>query len=120
MSKIFYLTSFDPPNAYSVRTVEYVSPLSCGVRSDYVWAHVVPAFEPQVFMTKHEIEYIALAPRHVGGSVVQPTEWPTHVYVCIAKLDDLQMANKLAPDDLRILNWGLLYPTMQEALEGKF
>ena len=115
-----YLASFDPPGAYSVRSVEYVGPLSSGQRTDYAWASVSPAFEPEVFMSGQPIEYVALAPRHAGASLHQPKEWPVHVYVCVAKSADLTLSSRLDPDELRILNWGLLYPTRDAAAEGKF
>jgi hypothetical protein len=103
-AKTFFLSSFEPADAYSPKAVEYLSTVSCDLRSDYVWVRVDPIFEPKVFGTDRPIDRVILAPRHMGESLNNPGEWPVHVYVCIAKSENQTGSRQLTANDLKIIN----------------
>jgi len=108
MQTKYHLTSFEPENAYSSREVKFISKIQCGERNDYIVASVTPPLEGRFFGKKSDIVMVILAPRHKGVTIESSDNWPIHVYVCVMKKDALIPSTCLSPDDLQIINWGLL------------
>lgn len=108
MKKDYYLTSFEPENAYKPREVLFERFIKCGNRDDYVIAKILPPLEGELFGKKGNIDRVVLAPRHKGISIMETTNWPIHVYVCVIKKKDILQNSLINPDELSIINWGLL------------
>ena len=108
MTRTLYLSSFEPQGAYAPREVTFTKAVHCGERDDYVWVRIEPPLKANELATNTDIEVALLAPRHEGGSLLAPNSWPVHVYVCRTRRTPIGSAS-VPPDDVQILNWGILH-----------
>jgi len=115
MEETYYLVPLEPKDVYELTEVIPCGRVRCDERSDYVWAKVTPALDAASFGRQGTLTCILLAPRHAGETIDAPTAWPVHVYVCAAKSGVTACAPEVAPDDLDVLNWGLLYDSRADA-----
>ena len=107
--KSLRMTSYEPENAYSPRTITLRGSVSCGERDDYFWAEVDPVFDPPALGLVNSLSLILLAPRFVGDAISKSANWPLHVYVCRTRKTPAG-SKEVPADDVQILNWGLLEP----------
>ena len=105
----FQFVPFDPQTAFTEREVEFVKWVRCGERDDYLWAKVLPPFEPYVFATNDPIDTVLVGARHQGESL-RTISGARHVYVCLPKVQELLLADSIEPDQISILNSAILVP----------
>ena len=114
MTEQYILSAYDPETAFEPRSVEFIKAVSSGERSDYYWANVLPPFGEKFWrIPSYPIDIVFLATRHEGASLGRVTG-PTHVYLCVPKLRENILADRIERDDLVILNWSILTPVEGE------
>ncbi len=109
VNKSFRITSYEPENAYSPRTIMLRRTVLCGERDDYFWAEVDPVFEYPELGLDNSLSVILVAPRFAGDHILKSSNWPLHVYIC--RTIKTKAGSKVVPvNDVQILNWALLEP----------
>lgn len=82
--------------------------IECGDRSDYAVVDFRPPLEPTATGVSEPLAQGIVAPRHEGDNLKNKRDrWPIHVYVLSAP-SELQDADVVPPDALRIRLWALL------------
>ena len=108
----YWLESYDHEPPLARRRLTVISAASCGERTDFRWVHVDPPLEvgPHRWLAaKLVLDTVAIAPRHVGGTLASGP-WPLHVYVCRAKTADTLLSTSFGADDISIEYWGTITP----------
>lgn len=111
-----WLTQSDVDQGYSPRRVETLGFVTCGQRDDYVWVRLDPPLEPGEAANKERIEIALLAPRHEGASLAVPVVAAVSVYVCTLRAGHGQLPAVVRVDDVAIRHWGVVHPSLKEAL----
>jgi hypothetical protein len=99
---------------WKVREVRYLNP----------YAHLLLRCSPPISGKPYafddkDIELVVVAPRHAGFSVSSPGPFPLHVYV-LRILPGVEVdKERFVKGDLDLFMWGLLYRSLQDAIEWK-
>jgi hypothetical protein len=90
------------------------------IRDDYMLVEIEPLLIGQPFgLGNQDIEYLILSTKHSGFTLYPPTEWPSHVYVTRILDDSILKTLSFTKDQVELLTWGMIFPTLEEALNSK-
>jgi hypothetical protein len=109
-----FLASFEPETAYSPREIKLLRRVVCGERVDCFWAKVIPPFEVATFGLSEPTEEVLVAPRHAGERLPAASKSPVHVYVCIPNSGEILRAAEINVSEVRIVNWGIIYSSIDD------
>jgi hypothetical protein len=84
-------------------------------RDDYMLISMEPPYRQPVGIGYRDVYKLIIAARFKGHSLYPITSWPCHVSVFLTAADELATGPEVRPDQLRILAWAMLFPTLADA-----
>jgi hypothetical protein len=79
-----------------------------------------PGVIGQSFGFGEDIDRVILTARHEGASIDDVQEFPFFVFITIPSGEIRNLSSPIRSDDLRIIAWGELYRTFEDARNHRF
>jgi hypothetical protein len=114
---VFYLGSSENDILQEIRACTDPLPLPGRQHGDgYLVVQVEPAIMGQQFgLGGRDIDCVVLAPRHASVTLMPLSESPAAVHVAMLLIPVSQALHGVTKGDLRLLAWGEVYATVEEA-----
>lgn len=107
------LVATEPVSAFPPTRVRIVDAVTVGSRVDFAWVEIVG--EPDLGSDGiFGFDYVLIAARHFGFSVLKKNADPIDIYVCTVKDRNLLGATKIDPEEVSIACWALLLDSADE------
>jgi hypothetical protein len=115
----FFLTSSDSPelNEHPRACKVIRRLLRAGVQDSLLVEVNPPLSIDEVAGQGVEVTTVVLAPRHVGVSLLSPTQYPIYVHVAMPLADDIVTVTN---DNTRSIMWGDVYATESDARRAHY
>jgi hypothetical protein len=118
--EMYYLSSLDSARFEPVRECRVERPLAFGSGKVAVEARLWPAVIGEDFNRASDIDTVVLSARHEGASLDPVSEFPCFVYITIPRSEHMTLESPIHSDDLKIIGWGELYRTPEDAERHSF
>jgi hypothetical protein len=115
-----FLSSMESKIFAPVRECEFVEPLAFDTGKPAMVAHVTPAIIGQDFGFGEDIDNVILTARHAENPVDDIQAFPCFVFITIPSGEMRRLSTPIRSDDLRIIAWGELYRSADDARNHRF
>ena len=113
----FFLISHERREPYAPRACRILKRLRTTVRDDLALVEIDPPLPRHVYNTDSDLAELILASRLGATSLFPISEWPTHVYICVAVGAEPSASDFISHENFRIVDWGGIYPSERAASE---
>lgn len=117
---IMYLSSLESRLFASVRKCQFIRVLEFESGKPCALVALSPGIVGQDFNVPGDIERCVLATRHEGASLSPVDKFPCFVHIAIPSADWDDDAEQISPDSVRVIGWGELYRTAEDAAAHRF
>ena len=112
----FFLISAETEPALAPRKCTVTDRLSVAGRDDLAVVQIVPPIEQGIYGRPFaKTAELVLAARWEGTTLFPPSEWPLAVFICQLKKPETKKRGAAVTEDIEILSWGLILPSLREA-----
>ena len=120
MNKVpdFYLASTESPDLAGPRAAYRRQRVTLDERDDALMVEVEPPVPGREWgVDREKLDFLILAPRHVGANLFPVSEWPIHVHVAVPNDATAVDKEHFRRGEYIHIAWGDLYRTKQEAVD---
>ncbi len=118
--RTFFLSSLDSARFEPVREFEVVRVVSFDTGKPALVGDLAPAVIGQDFGRGEDIRRVVLTARHEGVQIDPIVEFPCFVHISLPDAGTEELRTPIRADDLRIIGWGELYRTAEDARTHDF
>lgn len=118
--RIVYLSSLESTRLEPVRSCHLIELLHFDTGKQAVRAVIDPVVIGQDFDRGDDISHVILVARHEGVTLDPLSEYPCFVAVAIAAVGFESLRSPIRSDDLKVIGWGELYRTHDDAAQHRF